>query len=63
MGDIEELVFEINEITNERICIMQINCNDMLFRVVVNTKTLYGEPKVGRRFKGKIWMQGTVELT
>ena len=29
---------------------------------IVNEKDLIGEPQVGRRFKGKIWMQGFVKF-
>jgi hypothetical protein len=40
---------------------MEIMCNDILFSVCINQKDLLGEPEVGRRFKGNIWMQGSVK--
>ena len=49
-------------ITGEKMYAMEIECNDLHFRVTINEKDLLGEPAVGRRFKGNIWMQGTVCL-
>ena len=62
LGEIKELIEMINPITEEKIYSMEIECNDLLFRLVINQKDLLGEPAVGRRFKGSIWMQGTVSL-
>ena len=28
----------------------------------INEKDLYGEPQVGRRFKGSIWLQGYINF-
>lgn len=36
--------------------------NDMLFHVGIGAEDLMGEPKVGRRFKGQIWMQGAAKF-
>ena len=41
---------------------LTISCSDMLFHVGIAQKDLMGEPKVGRRFKGQIWMQGTAKF-
>ena len=41
---------------------MTIECNDILFNVGINKKDLLGEPAVGRRFKGQIWMMGKVNF-
>lgn len=57
--DLEEIV---NPLTNETVYSMNIECNDLVFRLVINKEDLLGEPAVGRRFKGNIWMQGTVCL-
>ena len=32
----------------------------MIFDVCINSEDLMGEPAVGRRFKGVIWMQGNI---
>ena len=36
--------------------------NDMIFDLCINKEDVYGEPGVGRRFKGTIWMQGYINF-
>ena len=60
LGEILEVEEITNSLTNEKIYSMKIECNDIIFNVVINKEDLLGEPAVGRRFKGSIWMQGTV---
>ena len=62
LGEIKDLEEISNPVTNEKLYSMEIECNDMNFRVTINQDDLLGEPAVGRRFKGSIWMQGTVCL-
>ncbi len=62
LGEIIELEEVTNSLTNEKIYSMKVECNDIIFSVAINEKDLLGEPAVGRRFKGSIWMQGTVCL-
>lgn len=49
-----------NRFTDETVHIMRINCNELEFDVAINEVDLLGEPAVGRRFKGNIWMQGAI---
>lgn len=49
-----------NHFTEESVWLLTLNCNDMIFDICINEKDLLGEPEVGRRFKGRIWMQGNV---
>ena len=49
-----------NRITKEEIYNLKLDCNDMVFHVAINKQDLLGEPRIGRRFKGQVWMQGTV---
>lgn len=58
IGEIEEIELRKNRITGEEIYDMKLECNDLHFRVCINRMDLIGEPKLGRRFKGKVWMQG-----
>lgn len=51
-----------NRITGEELYRMDLRCNDLCFPVCISKKDLYGEPKVGRRFRGNIWMQGTLDF-
>ena len=60
LGEILDISLRINKITEEEIYVMRINCNDLEFDVCINRKDLYGEPQVGRRFKGVILMQGYI---
>lgn len=62
LGEIKELEEIINPVTEEKIYSMELESNDLHFRVIINENDLLGEPAVGRRFKGSIWMQGTVSL-
>jgi hypothetical protein len=50
----------VNEYTKEEVYDLQLVCNDITFRLCINKKDLLGEPVVGRRFKGNIWMQGCI---
>ena len=63
LGTIIDMEKEINEITKEEIYMLIINCNDIIIPIVLNKNDLYGEPKVGRRFKGNVWTQGFVNFT
>lgn len=62
MGEITEIVEDVNESTKEKMYHMSLLCNDMSFDVCINQKDLMGKPEVGRRFKGLIWLQGTVNF-
>ena len=60
IGEITEISTSANRITKEEIYDLKLDCNDMVFHVAVNKQDLLGEPRIGRRFKGQVWMQGTV---
>lgn len=60
MGEILDISLRVNKITQEEIYVMRLSCNDLQFDVCINKKDLYGEPQVGRRFKGIIWLQGYI---
>lgn len=60
LGDILAVKEEVNPITKEELYMMLIECNEMRFRICMNKEDLLGEPKVGRRFKGNIWLQGRI---
>lgn len=60
LGEILDISQRINGITREEIYVMRISCNDLEFDVCINKRDLYGEPQIGRRFKGVIWMQGYI---
>lgn len=58
IGEIVHIEKKENRVTGELVYDLKLNCNDLIFHVGVAKKDLLGEPKVGRRFKGQIWMLG-----
>lgn len=62
LGDILEMEQVTNPLTNEVIYHFLIECNDVRFNLIINQMDLMGEPAVGRRFKGDIWLQGAVDF-
>ncbi len=62
LGEILDCNLIQNELTKEEVYLMTINCNDMIFDLCINKEDVYGEPGVGRRFKGTIWMQGYINF-
>lgn len=62
LGEIVECKKVENELTKENIYIMDIDCNELNINVCINEKDIYGEPEVGRRFKGHIWLQGYINF-
>lgn len=62
LGEITECKKIVNHLTMEELYNMTVKTNDILIDVCINAKSLLGEPQVGRRFKGSIWLQGKVEF-
>lgn len=62
LGEIMECRTIKNTLTGEEIYHMSIYCNELTFDLCINTRDLYGEPRVGRRFKGIIWLQGFINF-
>ncbi len=60
MGEIMNISLRVNKITHEEIYVLRLSCNDLEFDICINKKDLYGEPQIGRRFKGVVWMQGYI---
>jgi len=60
MGEILDISLRVNRITREEIYVLRLCCNDLEFDICINKQDLYGEPQIGRRFKGVIWMQGYI---
>lgn len=62
MGNITYYQKIQNPITKEYVYQMSLECNDLNFDVCINEKDLLGDPEVGRRFKGSIWLQGKLNF-
>lgn len=62
IGEIINIAEKKNSITEEEVYDFTVECSDLIFHVGIAKKDLVGTPEVGRRFKGQIWMQGTVNF-
>lgn len=62
LGEILDCMTFQNNLTGETLCQMTVESNDMQFDVLINRRDLLGEPAVGRRFKGTIWLQGQLHF-
>lgn len=63
LGEILHVKEETNMYSNDKIYILTVNCNDITMDIAINSEDLMGVPEVGRRFKGDIWLQGSVHVT
>lgn len=62
IGEILNFYESENSLTNEKLWILNLNCNNLVFDICINQNDLLGEPQVGRRFKARIWLQGHVNF-
>ena len=62
IGEILNFYESENSLTNEKLWILNLNCNNLVFDICINQNDLLGEPQVGRRFKDRIWLQGHVNF-
>ena len=63
LGEILKVKKEHNIYTKEEIFILTINCNDIELSVVVNEMDVTGQPMVGRRYRGSVWIQGEIDFS
>lgn len=62
LGDIKEVEVEKNYLTEEELYIMAVSVCGLVITVCINKKDILGEPQVGRRFKGEIWLSGVINF-
>ena len=62
LGYINSVERQKNSYTKEEFYVLNVECNEMNYDVCIHVDDLLGEPVVGRRFRGNIWMQGKVEI-
>ena len=62
LGEITDMKLVTNGLTGEKVHILTLRCNDLNLKVAINSIDLLGEPAVGRRFKGSVWLQGQVNF-
>ncbi len=61
IGIIAELEKFRNNILNENVYLMKLVVNDIVMDLCINENDLNGEPAVGRRFIGIVWLQGCLK--
>lgn len=62
MGEILDVKEIENQITKEKIYQLRLDVNELQFDVCVPKSEVLGEPGIGRRFKGTIWLQGEINF-
>lgn len=62
MGTITRYNAERNPYTNASLHTMTVQANGIELDILINAVDLIGEPAVGRRFKGIVWLQGYLIL-
>jgi len=63
VGIIEDYKYTTNCDTNEKLCVLTVSCNSVLMDICINAEDLLGEPALGRRFRGIVWVQGLVDFS
>ncbi len=62
VGEIVGIRMSNNSMTGEGVYLLTVNANELTFDVAINIIDLVGEPMIGRRFKGVVWLQGRVNF-
>lgn len=62
LGEILKISRITNQVTKEKMYVLTLDVNEMQFDICVPEKEVMGEVKVGRRFKGNIWLQGRINF-
>ena len=62
LGEIRDLHSFHNVVTDEELIQMTVESNNMQFDICINRQDLLGEPEIGRRFKGTVWLQGQLHF-
>mgnify|MGYP004510714801 FL=1 len=62
IGEILEVEENVNGLTEEKLWLLKLSCNDVEFWLCMRQADLMGEPMKGRRVKCRLWMQGSVNM-
>jgi len=61
IGEIINVTLSENYVTKEKLWVLKVRCRGYDIDICMNKEDLLGEPAVGRRFKGDIWLQGYID--
>lgn len=62
IGEIIDMKEMTNHISMEECYVLSVEANDIIIDTCIAKADLVGVPKIGRRFKGVIWLQGKVNF-
>lgn len=62
LGVITNITKITNEFSDELVYNLTVLCNDVTLNVAINSLDILGEPQIGRRFKGIVWLQGYINF-
>lgn len=62
IGEITECNSTRNKMTGDEVFVISVVANETPMTIAVNRNDLVGEPAVGRRFKGVVWLQGFLDI-
>lgn len=62
LGEILAVRKRQNAVTKEFLYQLKLDVNELQFDVCIPEKEIMGEPEIGRRFKGTIWLQGYINF-
>lgn len=63
MGEILAVRERENIVTQKKLYQMKLNVNEVVLDLCIPKDSLLGEPEIGRRFKGEIWLQGRLDFS
>ena len=61
LGEISDFKKVENYLSGESVYILSVSVKEQIIKICINEKDLFGEPQVGFRFKGTVWLQGRVK--
>ena len=62
LGEIVDFKMIHNNVSGENIYVLNVLVKGTVIPVCINEKDLFGEPQIGFRFKGTVWLQGRIKL-
>ena len=62
LAEIMDYRLETNSLSSENVYAFNLSCNGIALTLCINEKDLLGEPEIGRRFRGNIWLQGEIRV-
>ena len=62
LGEIVDFKMIQNAMSGENVYVLKVSVKGVVLTICINEKDLFGEPQIGFRFKGTVWLQGRVNM-